>query len=411
MGKKPSDMSLSKAYNRSPSDRIPTPKPDPDGLPLRVFVILLLAVMVMGAIVSGTVMVVMMDDYNLDYTPPTGEATSEPPIITDGDANKTELYTETIPSVVSVYAIDGEGSYTSQGSGFVYDDDGHILTNDHVIQGGETFYVQYSNGDWARADLVGADAYTDVAVLDPEERPDDAEPLPTTDRIPEPGEQVIAIGSPHDLGGTVTSGIVSGTERSMQSPSGFTIPDTIQSDAALNPGNSGGPLIASNGEVLGLNRAEQGENIGFAVSMRLTERVAHGLIVEGEYNHPYVGIRSIGLDPHLADEYGVEFTRGVLVTEVMEGTPADGILKGGFDDVSEIEPDGGDEDVEEFDEMPSDADIIVAIDGNEIRNNEAMSSYLMRMKSPGEEVEFTVLRDGERKTVTVELGERPAAGG
>lgn len=316
------------------------------------------------------------------------------PASIDGSSSQTVNTTEAaLDGVVSIH-VKQDGQPTSQGSGFMYTEN-HIITNHHVIEGGDTFYVRYREGEWTKATLVGADVYTDIAVLEPEEKPEYAKPLPLREEPPARGTSVIALGAPSNLQGTVTHGVVSGTGRSMQTAKGFGIPDTIQTDAALNPGNSGGPLIATeDSAVVGVNRARDGENIGFAISTRLADRVAQSLIEDGDHQHPYVGIRTVGLSPMVDGYDSVETDQGLIVTDVVEGTPA-------YESLETAENTSKHEiDVEN-------SDIMLSIDGHELTSNEELANYLMRNKSPGDDVEVTVLRDGEKQTVTFELGTRP----
>ena len=352
--------------------------------------VLLLVAVVAAAVAAGTV---------LALGPSSGAEVqpAEHDITVDGDADGyADLYAASMPSTVSIYSFGPEGD--SQGTGFVYDGKGHIVTNHHVIQnaGGEV-YIKYANGEWTTAEVVGADAYTDLAVLMPEERPSYASPLPMADALPSPGERVVALGSPSDLQGSMTAGTVSGVERSMATRSGFSIPDMVQTDAALNPGNSGGPLLSTEGKVVGVNRAKQGENIGFAISSRMTDRVVQSLIESGDHSHPMVGIRTIEMSPTIAHANDMELQTGILVTEAMDDSPAGGHLNGG----------DGETVTYEGDEYPKGGDLIIALDDRPITNNEELASYLMRQKSPGDEVTFTVIRNGEKMDVTFELGERP----
>lgn len=393
MKRKPSDKTLSQSYSGSTQSPVHEPETTNSFNFSQILIVMCLTVALTGAVVAGVVAVV--GDGGSTYLPPAAGG-SDDPVVVDGMNNGIDtvsLYDEVSPSVVSIYAMKGGSETSSQGSGFVYDDRGHIVTNEHVVENDGTLYVQFADGSWTKAELVGADKYTDIAVLEVNRTPSEATPLQMADRIPEEGEPVLAIGAPHDLGGTLTTGVVSGVERNMKAYSGFTIPDAIQTDAALNPGNSGGPLVSSEGQVLGINRAKQGENIGFAISSRLADRVVRGLIANGEVQHSYLGIRSVPLTPPLAEEQGLEQQTGALVVGTVEGAPAHGILQGG-------ESAGGSS------EIPEGGDVIVEIDGETVQSNEDLSSYLMRKTSPGDTVELGIIRDGERQTVEVTLGSR-----
>lgn len=332
-----------------------------------------------------------------------GTSNTAPPPAPDtvvSESDYTPVYENTSKSVVSIYA-NGPNGTSSQGSGFVYDANGHVVTNWHVISNGDDIHIRYSNGEWATAEVVGTDAYTDLAVLKVSDRPDYAKPLPVADGVPDVGMRVMALGSPDDLRGSMTVGVVSGVNRSMQTPQGFVIPDMVQTDASLNPGNSGGPLVTTDGTVVGVNRARQGENIGFAVSGRIIHAVVPSLLEDGAHRHSLVGIRGTPMSPTVAEANGMDLRDGILVTEVVEGGPSDGVLQGG----------GGESIEHNGFEVYKGGDLIIAVDGNPITTNEGLTSYLMRQTQPGDTVEFTIIRDGERQTVEVTLSERPPYGG
>ncbi|WP_202932722.1 S1C family serine protease [Halorussus salinus] len=312
------------------------------------------------------------------------------------------LYDRTIGSVVSVRVLTGQGQ--GLGSGFVYDDEGHVVTNQHVVGNASTVEVQFNRGQWRTAEVVGTDVYSDLAVLDVNRVPDYATPLELADDAPEQGQPVGALGSPLGFDATITDGIVSGTNRSLPAggPEGplFTIPNTVQTTAAINPGNSGGPLVNCEGQVVGVNTATlaESENTGFAVPASRVARVVPALIENGSYAHSYLGISSVDVSPLVAQGNDLDVTRGVLVREVLPGGPADGVLQG----------DTGTAQVQGV-EVPRGGDVILAIDGNRIRSGEDLSSYLTQTR-PGQTVTMTILRDGERMRVQVELGERPEPG-
>jgi S1-C subfamily serine protease len=308
------------------------------------------------------------------------------------------VYNETIESVVTIQVVTEQGQ--GLGSGFVYDE-GYVVTNQHVVANADQVEVQFNRGEWRTVEVVGTDAYSDLAVLRVNDTPDYATPLDLRPREPDPGQPVAALGSPLGLEATITNGIVSGTNRSL--PAGgqggplFSIPNTVQTTAAINPGNSGGPLVDCRGRVLGVNTATAagGENVGFAVPASQVERVAPALIADGSYAHSYLGISSFDVSPTVAEANDLDVNRGVLVRDVVSGSPADGVLEGGE----------GTESVNGL-EVPVGGDVILAIDGQPIHSGEELSSYLTET-SPGETVTLTILRDGERMQVTVELGERP----
>jgi S1-C subfamily serine protease len=317
------------------------------------------------------------------------------------DTNTYErLYRETIPSVVSVYVTPGgdqrdERGRHGAGSGFVYDRT-HVVTNQHVVGDAAEVDLRFSERDWRRGRVVGTDAHTDLAVVAVEDLPAYATPLELVAEVPAPGSRVAALGNPLGLDGSISSGIVSGSSRSMPTGNGFAIPDTVQTDAPINPGNSGGPLVTLDGRVVGVNRARAGDNIGFTVSADVVRRVVPELIEAGEVRHSYLRIRTLDVSPTVAEANGLEETGGVLVVDVSLG-PASGALVG-CDRVSVVRGR----------EVPTGGDVIVAIGGEPVDSHEALMRHLLLETAPGEEVTVDLLRDGERLTERVTLAERPA---
>ena len=362
------------------------------------------------------------------------ESGSEPRTRFAEDRTYERLYEEAIPSVVSIYVTaetdgsrsdrggpDGGGNpghspdgprRSGAGSGFVYDGEGHLVTNQHVVSPprrrgrprsrggavGRRVDVRFSEGDWRTGEVVGVDPYTDLAVVRVEELPAYADPLPIAASNPAPGRRVAALGNPMGLDGTITKGIVSGTNRSTPSGAGFTIPDAIQTDAAINPGNSGGPLVTTRGEVVGVNRAKQGENIGFAVSPDIVNRVVPELIANGAYRHSYLNVRTVDVSPTVAEANELDEPTGVLVVDVRLG-PASGGLRGCR----------GSRVVRGRD-VPVGGDVIVGVDGRPVRSHEELTRYLITETSPDESVSVDLIRDGERLTERVTLAERPRPG-
>ena len=305
----------------------------------------------------------------------------------------TNLYNEVIDSVVSVRV--GAATGAAQGSGFVYDFNGHIVTNQHVVRSADEVEVRFSNGEWRTADVVGTDVYTDLAVLRVDDVPDPAEPLPLAEDGYSQGTPVAALGNPLGLEGSITQGIVSGVNRSMRTEDNFVIPDTVQTDAGIDRGNSGGPLVTLDGEVVGVNRARQGTSIGFAVSSHLVERVVPELIRTGDVEHPYMGVSTVDVSPTIANANGLDEPRGVLVAETPDGGPSEGVLQ-----ESEREDYNG---VTVY----VGGDVIIGVDGTTIDSHAELSRYLMLHTEPGETIDVTVLRDDERVTEQVTLDARP----
>jgi S1-C subfamily serine protease len=312
--------------------------------------------------------------------------------------NYTDVYQDAIAGVVLIQTGGGLGS------GFVWSTDengtSYVVTNQHVVGDNTTVAVQFSQGETVRGSVVGVDAQVDLAVVRVEETPGYVVALPTAERPARPGEPVAALGSPFGLERTITQGIVSGVNRTMPTQQGLPIPLSVQTDAAINPGNSGGPLVACNGSVLGVNRAGGGEDIGFAISAPVLQEVVPVLIDQGEYEHSFLGVQTAPVNPLVAVVNDLNATAGVYVVDVLEGGPADGALQG----ASEVRTVQGAR-------VPVGGDVIVAVENRTIETRDDLLAYLLTETRPGETVAVTVLRDGERRTVNVTLGERPRQAG
>ncbi|WP_435065010.1 S1C family serine protease [Halobaculum sp. EA56] len=313
-----------------------------------------------------------------------------------GSATETEVYRSTIQSVVGVLNYGRNGPQGS-GSGFVAGD-GYIVTNQHVVAGATEVKLRFRGNVWRDAEILGTDAYSDLAVLRAEDRPEEATPLSWVDTEPEPpvGTPVMAIGSPYGFSGSASTGIVSGVDRVLSAPNNFTVADSVQTDAALNPGNSGGPIVTYDGDVVAVAARGGGDNIGFGVSAALSKRVVPALAASGEYDHSFMGVRLIEVSPTIAEAYDLDDVGGVLIVEVIEGGPADGTLRGTD---GETTVDGV--------SVPTGGDVVVGVGGRDVEVQADLSNYLALETSPGDEVEFAVLRDGSETTVSFELGERP----
>ncbi|WP_311173738.1 S1C family serine protease [Halobellus ordinarius] len=303
----------------------------------------------------------------------------------------TRVYRQTVDSVVLVRA-DG-----SQGTGFVPRRP-YVVTNAHVVDDASTVEIRYSEGRWSTGEVVGTDPHSDLAVIDVDDPVPEAGPLSFAERPPTVGQEVVAIGNPFDLGGTVTAGIVSGVDRSIPAPTGSRIPDAIQTDAAVNPGNSGGPLVSLEGEVVAVINSGGGENIAFGISAALARRVVPRLIEDGEYDHSFVGVRIRPVTPAIAEAIEMSEARGLLVTQILDDGPAEGILRGGTEDR-----------LVDGTSVRVGGDVLREIDGEPLRTTEDLGSYLALNTRPGEEVTFSVRRDGSTVTLDLELGTRPSA--
>jgi putative serine protease PepD len=278
----------------------------------------------------------------------------------------------------------------SQGSGFVYDDEGHIITNQHVVAGASSVRVRFNDGSTRDARLVGDDPSTDIAVLKVDAPASALVPLALGDSSQlAVGDAVVAMGSPFGLEGTITSGIVSALHRQMTAPNTFTILDSIQTDAAINHGNSGGPLLDDQGRVIGVNAQIESnsggsDGVGFAIPSNTVRSVVTQIIETGDAEHAYLGIQMVTVP------------EGVAITTVFEDAPADdaGLRAGtGTRNVDgRVLPTGGDV-IVEFDGLPvsTSAELQSAVDG----------------KRPGDKVKIVVERNGDRRTVEVTLVERP----
>jgi S1-C subfamily serine protease len=292
---------------------------------------------------------------------------------------------------------------TATGSGVVIDDNGDILTNAHVVQGANRIEVSLGDKEAVKADLVGQDPSTDLALVKVDPGSLDLHPLPLGDSSQvHVGDPVVAIGNPFALDRTVTSGIVSALQREIQAPNGFSIDNVIQTDAAINPGNSGGPLIDSSGRVIGINSqiASQGggsEGVGFAEPINTARDVVQQLLENGKVERAYLGINGADITPDVANALNLPTDKGAVVSEAFKGGPAEQAGIHGATGQATIQGQS----------FPVGGDIIIAIDGNEVSSMEdvikAVGSH-----NPGDQITVTILRSGNRQDVSVDLGTRPA---
>ena len=298
-----------------------------------------------------------------------------------------------------------EGGGVATGSGFVIDTEGHILTNNHVVEGANKIEVKLGSSDESHtAKVVGTDPATDVALLKVDVPADQLHPLAlgNSSKV-EVGDPVVAIGNPFGLDSTVTSGIVSALQRQIQAPNGFSISHVIQTDAALNPGNSGGPLIDASGSVIGINSQIEtggGSNgnvgIGFAIPINTAREVAEQIEEDGKVQHAYLGISGGSITPDLSRALNLPVDEGVLVAEVVKDGPAD---KAGIEG-------GNTEATIEGASVTLGGDIITKLDGKPVSGMDDLVNIVNGAK-PGDQLDVTVLSGGDEKTVTVTLGNRP----
>ena len=325
-----------------------------------------------------------------------------------------EVYRRANPAVVNIAVVlatqdsSSQGADMAQGSGFLYDTEGRIVTNNHVVAGATRIEVTFADGSTQRARILGVDPDTDLAVLKVDAVPTGTQPLPLGDSgVLQVGQSVAAIGNPFGLEGTLTLGIVSAIGRVV--PSGlsqFSIPQVIQTDAAINPGNSGGPLLNLRGEVVGVNtqirtadgvRANSG--VGFAVPSNSVARVVPALIADGRYTWPWLGVRGGSVTTAIAQANSLGQLRGAYIIEVLPGGPAD---KAGLRGATREQTVDGLT-------MPIGGDVVTAVDGNLVRTFDDLLTYIALRAQVGQVVQLTVQRDGGEQTSAVTLDARPRA--
>jgi S1-C subfamily serine protease len=341
----------------------------------------------------------------IDATPPALPTAADP---AEAGSTLEALYQQVLPGVVAIR------TGNSLGSGFVYDSEGHVVTNQHVVEGASDVEVSFASGFRAQGTVVGSDADADIAVIKVDAPADQIHPLAIGDsKTLNVGEQVVAIGNPFGLSGTMTLGIVSGLGRTQfahASPEGgfFSTADIIQTDAAINPGNSGGPLFNLQGEVVGVNQSIRTETfngatgnavnsgVGFSISINLVKRIVPYLIRDGSYEYPYLGITSsseLGLAE--IEALGLNTYTGAYVLDVAPGGPADQAgIRGGTESTN-------------IEGLRAGGDVVTAIDGQPVNTFDDLLGYLTTNKAPGETVVLTILRDGQPMDVTVSLARRP----
>jgi S1-C subfamily serine protease len=369
------------------------------------------------------------------YVPPTLSPSPTPvpdALIQDADAEEQlliNIYERVSPSVVSIQAVKTstlehpalpEGMPTpdlpdipfqqfGEGSGFVLDAEGHIVTNNHVVEDTTDLQVTFYEGTQVPATIVGTDPDSDLAIIKVNVPADSLRPVVWGDSDElKVGQRAIAIGNPFGYENTLTTGIISGLSRSLPATTGYRIPEIIQTDAAINPGNSGGPLLNSRGEVVGVNTAivpnfnELGERsflgVGFAIPSNMAQRVAPVLIEKGEYEHPWLGFWGMDVIPEIASEMDLPSAHGALVLEVVKDGPAD---RAGLR--------GGDREIEILGRpVTIGGDVIIRIADTEVRRFDDILVHLNQKGEVDQQVELTIIRDGKTQTLTATLGRRPA---
>jgi 2-alkenal reductase len=356
------------------------------------------------ALLAGVAIGVVAQEQS-DAIAPFGEVIHYAP--NQDELELSQVYQSVVGSIVNV-TIAANRQGVGNGSGFVIDTDGHIVTNNHVVENADYIDVSFVNGLRVEAELVGRDPGADVAVIkvDPNTPGLTLQPVAFADSDEVfVGQEVLAIGSPFLQDFTLTTGIVSATDRNIDAVDRFTIPKVIQTDAAINPGNSGGPLLNWAGQVIGMNTAilsasGTGSGVGFAVPANTVRRIVPYLIQDGEYRHAYLGITGAPLLPPLREELNLPADfNGVMVGAVIPDGPA--AQAGVAGATAQI--------ITPYGRLPVDGDIITAIDGQLVVQMNDLIEYLEANTQPGSTVTLSIWRDGQQMDVPVTLQERPTA--
>jgi S1-C subfamily serine protease len=372
----------------------------------------LLIAVVLGAGAALAIDSAVGDDGGTTVIREVAQASESPASFESGEGRSIgDIYARSARGVVQVIATQvssdspffGPQETSASGSGFVIDKAGHIVTNYHVIEGAKEVQVNFSGDDRMDAKVIGTDPSTDIAVLEIDAQARALTPLSLGDsETVRVGDAVIAIGNPFSLERTVTAGIVSALQRKITAPDGFAIDEVIQTDAAINRGNSGGPLMNANGEVVGVNaqiETETGGNvgIGFAIPINTVKEVVSQLIEGGKVEHAYLGIEMATIDDTVAETFNLPVDAGVLVMRVHDGSPAERAgLKGGTTPV-----------VVEGESYLLGGDVITKADGEEIESADELGD-IVASKKPDDELELEINRKSETQTITITLGRRPS---
>lgn len=342
---------------------------------------------------------------------PTSTPLPIPTAIAGKQAALINLYARANPAVVNITIFgqqDGEIGPLGQGSGFVYDETGYIITNAHVVREADQVEVTFSDGLIQRAQIIGQDPNSDLAVLKVAELPAGINPLPLGDMSElAVGQSVVAIGNPFGLEGSMTLGIISALGRTIPALTPFAIPQAIQTDAAINPGNSGGPLLDLHGHVIGVNAQIESSNdsfsnsgVGFAIPINIVSRVVPTLIKMGSYEWAWLGVQGGSVTPTLAEAMNLpaDAWRGAYLLEIVPDSPAEQAGLQGTDGVTWINNR----------QVPKGGDIVTAMDGQPVRSFEDLLVYIALQTRPKQAVTLTILRGGKVQDIKVQLEARPA---
>ncbi len=331
-----------------------------------------------------------------------------PAPVIDEQSTLIDLYQRVNPSVVNItiyVSQSGQVVALSQGSGFVYDDQGHVVTNAHVVQDAEQIDVTFSDGSIQSGKVLGLDLNSDLAVLKVDQMPSGVQPLPLGDMDTlEVGESVVAIGNPFGLEGTLTRGIISALGRTIPALTPFSIPQAIQTDAAINPGNSGGPLLNLLGEVIGVNAQIEtsglntsNSGVGFAIPVNILKRVVPDLVENGQTEWSWLGIRGGSLDPTQVEAMKLPVDRGAFISEITPGGPAE---KAGLQGATGTTTVNGRATL-------TGGDVITAIDDQPVRSFDDLLIYIALKTRPGQDIKLSIIRDGKTQEVSLQLAPRP----
>ena len=359
-------------------------------------ILTIVSILGLGLVASSAALVMVTQDLdNLQSQVDKLEGQERVIYVNNTDRGFESIYNKVGDSVV--YIQNGE----SQGSGFIYNETGYIVTNEHVVGDNEELQVTFTDGETKNAEVVGKDVYTDLAVLEVDKEGLRALEFADSENV-SVGQTAIAIGNPFGLESSMTQGIISQKGRSITIEGGFSIRNVLQTDASINPGNSGGPLMNREGEVVGVNTAIETNTgtfsgVGFAIPSNTVERVVPNLIRQGEYEHPWIGVRGQDVRPEIAEEMDLNQSSGFLVLEVVEDSPA---AEAGLQpSTEEVEIEGNPALVG--------GDVIVGIDGREVRGIEDILEHLALRTDVGDTITLEVIRDGQREEVELTLGPRP----
>lgn len=389
-------------------------------LPVYILVLLVLPVLALACRISipageisTPVEVVKTVIVTVEAGPAPGDEISQPlqrPQVSQGDEPLVELYARVNPAVVNItnYIRSNDQVVPSgQGSGFVYDNQGHIVTNAHVIHGASEVEVTFSDGTTRLAEVIGEDLNSDLAVVRVENMPAGIEPLPLGDMSSlAVGQTVVAIGNPFGLEGTLTRGVISALGRNIPALTPFSIPQSIQTDAAINPGNSGGPLLNLNGEVIGVNAQIETDGlsrsnlgVGFAIPVSIVKRVVPDLIQFGEHKWAWLGVQGGNVTPLLVEAMNLPVDKGAYIASVLSSGPSAKAGLRGADGTRTIRGR----------EVNVGGDIITAINGQAVNSFDDLLIYIALQTSPGDEVTLQILRDGNYMDIVLKLEERPTS--